>query len=121
MPSAYSTLRIVRLALATAVAPIASPGSLLSHGFQSGAATSHRSSMQPLLSFTVVNTTQSNNNASLDNPGLLKFRGLTPSQELFLKSPIGVVGPYTVSMAFSFRDTHGNAVKSLSKNFRSSK
>jgi hypothetical protein len=86
MPSAYSTLRIVRLALATAVAPIASTGSLLSHGFQSGAATGNGSSMQPLLPFTVVNTTQSNNNASLDNPGLLKFRGLTPSQELFLKS-----------------------------------
>ena len=88
MPSAYSTLRIVRLALATAVAPIASTGSLLSHGFQSRAATGNGSSMQPLLSFTVVNTTQRNNNASLDNPGLLKFRGLNAFSRTISEVPL---------------------------------
>lgn len=75
MPSAHSILRAVRLALATAVAPIASTGSALSH--LSGAVTGNGSSMQPLLSFTVVNTTTAKSStASLESPIQLGFRGL---------------------------------------------
>jgi hypothetical protein len=85
MPSACSTLRVVRPALATAVAPIASAGSALSH--PSGAATGNGSSMQSLLSFTVVNTTTAKSStATLDSPIQPGFGGLVPSAEISLKS-----------------------------------
>jgi hypothetical protein len=66
MPSAYSRLRVVTSALATAVAPIASTGSPLSH--LSGAVAGNGSSLQSLSSFIIVNTTAAKNFASLDSP-----------------------------------------------------
>lgn len=87
MPSAYSTLRAVRLALATAVAPVASTGSVPS--YLSGAVAGNGSSMQALLSFTVVNTTTAKSStASLESPIQLKFRGLNASARTISETPL---------------------------------
>jgi hypothetical protein len=87
MPSAYSTLRVVRLALATAVAPIASTGSVPNH--LSGAVAGDGSSMQPLLSFTVVNTTTAKSStASLESPIQFGFRRLSASGRTISEVPL---------------------------------
>jgi hypothetical protein len=98
MSSAYSTIRVLCLVLAVAVARNASVGSAPTDSCQSGAANLSRSSVQLLIPFTVVNVATakiSNTRVDLQGPrGFIAPYGSMSAISLAPGNPMQVTGSF---------------------------
>jgi hypothetical protein len=99
MSSAYSTIRVLCLVLAVAVARNASVGSVPTDSCQSGAANLSRSSVQLLIPFTVVNLAP----AKISNPrvDLQGTRGLSAPYDSMSAISLAPGNPMQVTGSFT--------------------